>query len=163
MLALVLAGGLGLAGAALSGCGSSSLGSAGSTPGPGYDASSSTPTVPAPTTATAPTGSLTGSPTVEVPTVPARTSPRGAATTLSGTLNRDSVEGGCVVLTVRRPVEHAGTRYVLVGNPEAVRRLVSGTDVTVAGRADSTVATTCQNGTPFVIDEVLAQPDPVAS
>lgn len=132
------------AGLVLGACGQS-----GSTPpdAPGRSPVTS-PTQPDPTqpnpTGAGPTGSgspLPGGPSADpaTPTWP----PRGAApptgtTTLSGTV-RAGVEMNCLLLD----------GYLLVGGPRDVIR--AGARVTVTGQVRGDLMTTCQQGTPFMV------------
>lgn len=92
-----------------------------------------------------PSGSVT--PTAKTPTSPMATKGAGLAMTLTGTASRAGVEGTCLLLTV------AGRSYLLVG---AVTGIRVGDRVTVTGHVDRGVVTTCQTGTPFVVEHVPA-------
>ncbi|MEO8555371.1 MAG: hypothetical protein ABI474_01770 [Actinomycetota bacterium] len=65
--------------------------------------------------------------------------------TLTGTASRAAAEGTCLLLTVD------GRSYLLVG---AVTNIGVGDRVTVTGHIDRGVVTTCQAGTPFVVESV---------
>ena len=110
-----------------------------------------TPTAPIPTKGTGlavtPTSTTSGSVT---PT--AKTPGTGLAVTLTGTASRAAAEGTCLLLTV------AGRSYLLVG---AVTNIRVGDRITVTGHVDRGVVTTCQAGTPFVVEHVGAT-DPSA-
>ncbi|WP_405427261.1 hypothetical protein [Micromonospora sp. NBC_00617] len=69
------------------------------------------------------------------PTVP----PPVGATELTGTITA-GVEPNCLLLD----------GYLLVGGPRDV--LAAGTRVTVTGRVETGMMTTCQQGTPFVVE-----------
>jgi hypothetical protein len=72
-------------------------------------------------------------------------SPTAPPMTVSGTVS-DGVEAGCLVLTT-----DDGT-YTLIGQ---TRGLTAGQQVTVRGVLAPDVLTTCQQGTPFRVLEVL--------
>ncbi|MEO3774844.1 hypothetical protein [Micromonospora sp. B9E7] len=124
---------------ALSACGSQ--GGGGGTPTP-------TPTGAQPVTSQ-PTPDPTVSPTPLTPTPPPgaktpkpggpSTPPGVGATTLSGTV-QGGVEPGCVLLD----------EYLLLGGPRDV--LTPGARVEVTGRVEPGMMTTCQQGTPFVVE-----------
>ena len=65
--------------------------------------------------------------------------------TIKGTL-AEAVEPGCVVLHT------AQGNYVLLGTPTKLRQLEPGTAVVARGTVAKSVATTCQQGTPFRVD-----------
>ena len=110
----------------LAGCGSTTPDT------PGATSASATPTSPDSTTSTG-----------TIPTAPP--SDKVTTTTLTGTVTRAAVEGSCLVLV-------AGDRtYLLVG---AVTGLTAGQEVVVTGHVDPAVATTCQTGTPFMVESV---------
>ena len=118
----------------LAGCGSTTPDT------PGATSASATPTSPDSTTSTS---TSTGTSTSTSPTAPP--SDKVTTTTLTGTVTRAAVEGSCLVLV-------SGDRtYLLVG---AVTGLTAGQEVVVTGHVDPTVATTCQNGTPFMVESV---------
>ncbi|MDG4760053.1 hypothetical protein [Micromonospora sp. WMMD710] len=80
------------------------------------------------------------------PTVPPSTPPAGssspsagAATSISGTVTA-GVEPNCLLLD----------GYLLLGGPRDV--LHAGAEVTVTGRAEPGLMTTCQQGTPFQVE-----------
>ncbi len=77
------------------------------------------------------------------PTAPSPT--RAATTSLIGTVTRAAVEGNCLVLAA------SDRTYLLVG---AVSGLTPGQRVSVTGHVDASVVTTCQTGTPFVVESV---------
>uniref|UniRef100_UPI001F1E8FCD hypothetical protein n=1 Tax=Micromonospora acroterricola TaxID=2202421 RepID=UPI001F1E8FCD len=95
-------------------------------------ATPSTPDPGAPTTPTAPR------PTPKSPGGPTLPPPVGA-TTLTGTITR-GVEPNCVLLD----------GYLLIGGPRDV--LAAGARVTVTGRVEPDTMTTCQQGTPFMVE-----------
>jgi len=97
-----------------------------------------------------PSGSVT--PTAKTPTAPMLTKGTGHPVTLTGTASRAAAEGTCLLLTA------AGRSYLLVG---AVTNIRVGDRVTVTGHVDRGVVTTCQAGTPFVVEHVGAT-DPSA-
>jgi hypothetical protein len=86
-----------------------------------------------------PPGKATGGPTLPDPTGGKSSGP----TTLTGTVTA-GVEPNCVVLD----------GYLLVGGPR--EHLRGGARVTVTGRVQADLMTTCQQGTPFVVE--TAQP-----
>ncbi|TDC53495.1 hypothetical protein E1258_24465 [Micromonospora sp. KC207] len=124
--------------AALSACGGQGAGDA--TPGPSpsggsavTDASSTDPvdpTVPAPSSSVPPSRPSAGRPSIP---------PGVGATTLTGTVEA-GVEPGCRLLD----------GYQLIGGPTDV--LAAGAKVTVTGRAQPDMLTTCQQGIPFVVE-----------
>ena len=67
--------------------------------------------------------------------------PSGRATVLTGTVEA-GVEAGCLLL------QASGVLHRLVG---ATQGLAPGQRVTVQGRPDPALLTTCQQGTPFVV------------
>lgn len=64
--------------------------------------------------------------------------PSGSPTTLTGTVSV-GVEVGCLLID----------GYLLIGGDRAVLR--EGARVTVTGRVDEGIMTTCQQGIPFVV------------
>jgi hypothetical protein len=72
----------------------------------------------------------------------------GAAMTISGTVEA-GVESGCLVL------EHEGTVYGIFGDFDATV-VYAGATVTLQGNVDDGIMSTCQQGTPFVVED--AQP-----
>ena len=123
-----------LAGAvALAACGSSTTATTpgGAATSSGAASASSDPTVPS-------SGPGTTTPTASSPS-------RAATTSLTGTVRRAEVEGSCLLL------EDAGSSYLLLG---AVTGLAPGQEVTVTGHVDPGRASTCQTGTPFVVERV---------
>ncbi|GAA4925109.1 hypothetical protein LX16_0147 [Stackebrandtia albiflava] len=69
------------------------------------------------------------------------------AMTITGTVS-SGVESGCVLL------EYDGTVYNLVGGDAGI--LTAGATVEVTGRVDEGLMTTCQQGTPFVVESATA-------
>lgn len=129
-----------LTGAGVGGCGSR-------TPQPlagGATSTESSTTVPGQPTST-PGGSVI--PSAKTLTAPLPTKGTGLPVTLTGTASRAAAEGTCLLLTV------AGRSYLLVG---AVPNIGVGHRVTVTGHVDRGVVTTCQSGTPFVVENVRA-------
>ncbi|MEO3743810.1 hypothetical protein [Plantactinospora sp. B5E13] len=96
---------------------------------------SAAPTGPAP----GPTGSA--APTGVPPTGPTRGAPPspGSELTLTGVV-REGVERGCYLLD----------NYLLVGGPRDV--ITAGGRVTVTGRVQTDLMTTCQQGVPFRVE-----------
>lgn len=94
------------------------------------------PTDPAATTAAVPP--TTVSPTRRPPTRPGTPPPAGT-TTLTGTIS-SGVEPGCLLLD----------NHLLVGGPRDVLR--AGAKVIVTGRVQADLITTCQQGTPFLVE-----------
>ncbi|MEU8296700.1 hypothetical protein AB0C04_05365 [Micromonospora sp. NPDC048909] len=129
-----------LAGVALTACGaaddagtptSTSTGAPPVTEQPATPATSPTPaTPPAPSTSPTRPPKSPGGPTLPPPV---------GATTLTGTI-APGVEPGCLLLD----------GYLLVGGPRNV--LTAGAKVTVSGRVEPNMMTTCQQGTPFVVE-----------
>ncbi len=113
---------------ALSGCGSTGPLTPDATPG--SPASTSTTSTSAP-------------PTGATPVAPSPT--KATTASLTGTVSRAAVEGGCLVLTA------SGRDYFLVG---AVSGITAGQRVSVTGHVDESLATTCQTGIPFVVESV---------
>lgn len=70
---------------------------------------------------------------------PMPTGKPGATTTLTG-VPTDGVEAGCLLLD----------GYLLLGGPRDV--LTSGRTVSVTGRIEPGLMTTCQQGTPFLVE-----------
>lgn len=119
---------------------------AGCTGGPGS---------PSPTTGTPspPTGTPSPTGPAEIPSLPASPppllpseTPRGPELTLTGEVV-EGVELNCRVLQTDTG------EYLLIG--EAARELPLGETVTVRGQPQPGLATTCQQGTPFQVTEVL--------
>ncbi|MET8348824.1 MULTISPECIES: hypothetical protein [unclassified Micromonospora] len=104
----------------------------GSSPATGQPSpSAAVPPTPGPVTPTpAPTLKPPGGPTVPPPV---------GATELTGTIT-PGVEPNCVLLD----------GYLLIGGPRDV--LTAGAKVTVTGRVEPGMMTTCQQGTPFVVE-----------
>ncbi|MEU6073112.1 hypothetical protein [Micromonospora sp. NPDC047074] len=121
---------------ALSACGGQD--GAGDTPTPTPTGAQpvTSPPSPDPTTPGDPTG-----PVVPPPTKGSGgpTSPPAGGTTLTGTVT-SGVEPNCLLLD----------NYLLVGGPRDV--LAPGTKVTVTGRVQRDLMTTCQQGTPFLVE-----------
>jgi hypothetical protein len=92
------------------------------------DPTGSGPATPAPTTPPTSTGPTRGRPP----------SP-GSPTTLSGVV-REGVEAGCYLID----------NYLLVGGPRDV--IAAGGRLTVTGRVQADLMTTCQQGIPFVVE-----------
>lgn len=65
--------------------------------------------------------------------------------TISGTVE-EGVESGCLVL------EHEGTVYGIFGNIDA-SIVYAGATVTLQGNVDDGMMSTCQQGTPFVVED----------
>ena len=80
-------------------------------------------------------------PTGKVPTGTVPTDEVPTGTVLTGTVEA-GVEQGCLLLPA------SGGLHLLVG---ATSGLAPGQRVTVRGRTDETLLTTCQQGTPFVV------------
>lgn len=132
--------------AALAACGAGEGGS--------DDASETPTTVTEPTPATSPPET---SESEESP-VPDETTPyldpslgdsskpgSGAQTTISGTVE-SGVESGCLVL------EHDGTVYGIYGSFDS-SIVYAGAEVTLHGKVEPDMMTTCQQGTPFVVED----------
>ncbi|MEV4655378.1 hypothetical protein [Micromonospora sp. NPDC049301] len=94
-----------------------------------------TPPTGAPATPTAPGSTPRPPKSPGGPTVP----PPVGAIELTGTIIR-GVEPNCVLLD----------GYLLIGGPRDV--LTAGATVTVTGRVEPDMMTTCQQGTPFVVE-----------
>ena len=103
-----------------------------------------TPAEPTPSEPTPVTPSP-ADPTLGIPPGPGKKSPRPdrsvtpGVLTLTGTVS-SGVEPGCLLLD----------GYLLLGGPTDV--LKSGARVTVTGKAEPGMMTTCQQGTPFVVE-----------
>jgi hypothetical protein len=130
--------------AALAACGGTDGGP--TTPNPSGPAPATGQPTPEPTPSAAlPTTSAPGATTP--PTAPGRPPKTGGptlpppvgATTLTGTIS-GGVEPNCLVLD----------GYLLVGGPRDV--LTAGARVTVTGRVEPGMMTTCQQGTPFTVE-----------
>ncbi|MGC4804401.1 hypothetical protein [Micromonospora sp. DT233] len=123
--------------AALSACANQGAGDGTPAPSPSPSASatdSPTPTAPATPTTAVPAPSSSGKPSAG----PSRP-PGPGATTLTGTVEA-GVEPGCRMLS----------GYQLIGGPDDV--LTAGARVVVTGHAKADMMTTCQQGTPFVVE-----------
>jgi hypothetical protein len=111
----------------------------------------------APSTSAAPSTSPEPTATEESP-VPDETTPyldpslgdsskpgSDAQMTISGTVEA-GVESGCLVL------EHEGTVYGIFGNFDS-SVVYAGAEVTLHGAVDTGMMSTCQQGTPFVVED----------
>ena len=125
--AVVLLGACGTGGGTT---GSSTSGSTGGAP----------PSTPVSTTATTTTSTVP-----EDPTLPGR----GKLVTVTGTVSA-GVENGCLLLTTD-PASPDGP-WQLIGN---IAGIEAGQQVTVRGARIDTVATTCQQGLPFAVQNVV--------
>ena len=116
--------------------------------GTGSSSSTGSSSTAGPST-TAPSGG-TASPSGSAPTPktppPAGEDPSAAEVELTGTTVL-GVESGCTLLVAD------GTAHLLVGLPAPVE---PGVELTVRGTPDPELMTTCQEGEPFVVTEVLA-------
>jgi hypothetical protein len=74
--------------------------------------------------------------------------PSSAQSTISGTVE-SGVEAGCLVL------EHEGTVYGIYGSFDTAV-VFAGASVTLHGKIENDMMTTCQQGTPFVVEEAEA-------
>jgi len=102
--------------------------------GSGQDAGDAAPT---------PGGTVSTSP----PSLPPSSSGPAGELTLTGVVE-DGVEMGCMLLRAN------GESYLLLGGDRAL--ITAGQRITVRGRPDPGLVTTCQQGTPFVVAEVRA-------
>ena len=144
---VVLVVALALLGPGLTGCGAGADHRADTGAGGGSSASSGVGTTP---------GHPTGvPPTAVTPTVPASTTARGPATTVRGTLSRGGLEGSCLVLTTGSEGAGGGREYLLLGDSATLHGLTIGKTVAVSGHPGTGLATTCQSGTPFFVEQVL--------
>lgn len=66
-------------------------------------------------------------------------------TTITGTV-KSGVEAGCLIL------EHDGTVYGIYGRFDS-SVVFAGAEVTLYGKVDTGMMTTCQQGTPFVVED----------
>jgi hypothetical protein len=71
--------------------------------------------------------------------------PGSSSMTISGTVEA-GVEAGCLVL------EYEGTVYGIFGNYDS-SVVYAGAEVTLTGAVDDGMMTTCQQGTPFVVED----------
>jgi len=121
-------------------------------------AGSTTPTTPPAGTTTGPASTTTTAATEPTaPSTPGTTSltavpssitpapPNANEVTLEGVVQA-GVEGGCKLLLSQ------GAQYLLLGGDPAVLR--EGQRVIVRGQVEPGVATTCQQGVPFIVAEV---------
>jgi hypothetical protein len=74
----------------------------------------------------------------------------GAVEKLTGPITA-GVEPGCLILTTERGP------HLLVSSGPVTKSLKAGTTMTVTGRAEPGMITTCQQGTPFVVTSVAPQ------
>jgi hypothetical protein len=125
------------AGVLLTGCAGDSGGDE-PTPSPSSPATPS-PSLPPPVLPTLP-----GSP--PVPSLSPPSTGRSGELTLTGELV-SGVEAGCLLL------ETDAGQYLLFG--EAAQELSAGATVTITGRVRTDMMSTCQQGTPFEVTEVL--------
>lgn len=151
MVAGLLAG---LVAAVLAGCGAD--GDDGNDPSPGTPSPTSHATASTPPSGQSPSpsgrppsvpGRSGTPPTVVPPGSPGPTQPGAEQQTLTGRVVA-GVEPRCLVL------ETAQGQYLLLGGEE-VDALPVGTTVTVRGQARTDLATTCQQGTPFEVSEIV--------
>ncbi|MEU4423136.1 hypothetical protein AB0F81_21125 [Actinoplanes sp. NPDC024001] len=100
----------------------------------------------APAPATSPSAVPSVPPTEAAPTKPA---PAGG-TTVTGTVTA-GVEPGCLLLT------GSGVEHLLIFEDDTMEKSVKvGSTVTVTGRPESGMMTTCMQGEPFVVTSVAA-------
>jgi hypothetical protein len=105
---------------------------------------------PSPSTPAAPSPSLPPPALPTLPSVPPPVSPPPTSRTGEVTLTGEVVEGveaGCLLL------ETTAGQYLLFGEP--VEQLRGGAAVTVRGTVHPEMASTCQQGTPFEVTEVV--------
>ncbi|HWH01340.1 MAG TPA: hypothetical protein VNV66_18970 [Pilimelia sp.] len=121
-----------VAGALMAGCADAPGGATGGTP-------SSGPTSPGATTGP-------GAPTdpAASPTQPSSPSAKPGELTVTG-LVVDGVEPNCLLL------QADGASYLLIMQPEVSFAPRAGQRITVRGRPDASMATTCMQGTPLVV------------
>lgn len=103
------------------------------------------PATPAPTVITTPAPEPATEPAPSDPTLTGK--PTGAAQTLTGTVSA-GVESGCLMLTVTQGQQGI---WQLVGTTDGI---TPGDRVTVRGSPAPGLVTTCQQGTPFVVEAV---------
>lgn len=96
-------------------------------------------TAAAPGAVSAGTGSSTGPSIQPVPDQPGK-----GDETLNGKVTAGT-EPGCLLLD---------NHLLLINDPKLKAAVQAGTSVIVTGRADKSMATTCQQGTPFVVTAV---------
>lgn len=101
------------------------------------DLGSVPPTVGRPSRSAVPSSTEPSNPALPIPSRPAKPSPPGT-TTVSGTIAY-GVEPNCVLLN----------GYLLIGGPREL--FTPGALVTVTGRVDVDLVSTCQQGTPMVV------------
>ncbi|THV41140.1 hypothetical protein [Glycomyces buryatensis] len=128
------------------------LGACGTGGGPGEETSSAEPT-----TESASETAASESPTPAEDSMSEETTPsldpsmgseepgEGGTLTISGTVE-SGVESGCLVL------EYDGTVYGIYGDYDS-SVVKSGASVTLSGHLEPDMMTTCQQGTPFVVEE----------
>lgn len=117
-----------------------------------------TPSAAESTDLASPTPPLDPSPTEETPVPDDETTPyldpslgesskagSNSQTTITGTV-KSGVEAGCLVL------EHEGTVYGIYGRFDS-SVVYAGAKVTLHGKIDTGMMTTCQQGTPFVVED----------
>jgi hypothetical protein len=123
-------------------------GCAGNTADTGAAGQSSSAPVPAPSTASPAPSSPGDATAIPEPKTTGSAKPdAGAVETLTGQVIA-GVEPGCLVLT--------GTRgaHLLIVTGDMTKTVKVGDTVTVTGRSDPGMVTTCQQGTPFVVTAV---------
>ncbi|SDE56800.1 hypothetical protein [Glycomyces harbinensis] len=118
----------------------------------GSDESATPSTVTAPTEATTPPEATEEDPVTEEttpyldPSLGDSSKPGSdSQTTISGTV-ASGVETGCLVL------EHNGTLYGIYGSFDS-SVVYAGATVTLHGKVEADMMTTCQQGTPFVVED----------
>jgi hypothetical protein len=105
------------------------------------------PTVSPPVTPTPPMPTPIP-PETPMPPQPSPVPPPGSLQTITGEV-AEGVEMGCVLLQTDKGL------FLLLG--EGVDELRFGRTATVRGYADPSVMTTCQQGTPFMVAEVVSR------
>jgi hypothetical protein len=132
-----------IAGLLLAGCAGDEAGDGEPTPSPSSPAAPS-PSLPSPVLPTVPPTVPPESPPVPPISPPATGAPREL--TITGELV-SGVEAGCLLLATDTG------EYLLFGEP--VQQLQAGETVTLQGRVRTDMMSTCQQGTPFEVTEVL--------
>jgi hypothetical protein len=106
---------------------------------PGAEPSLSSPTSPTSPGSTTPTGPAN----VPAPSATGKDVKPGATTTMTGTVTA-GVEPNCLVMN----------GHLLVGGPRDIVK--AGANVTVTGKVQPDMMTTCQQGTPFLVESAKA-------
>jgi hypothetical protein len=123
-------------------------GCAGNTAGTGSAAGDSSAPLPPPLTASPGVDPSAGSDAVPIPDADISGTPKpGLAETVTGVVSA-GVEPNCLMLNA------TGGPYLLIVTGDMTKAVKVGASVSVTGRPEPGMITTCQQGTPFVVTKV---------